>query len=145
MNDKEKKYLLLLRVLLISAAVAWGVSLAGLVVPWSMVEKELAGMGATLPMDDIMVQYWLKMAAAVYTLMGCFFIIVAVWPLKYRQVIKLIGLMHVVLSVVFLLNGLILGVDGIPLYVDVSFCLFVGVGILVLSRSLRDMTKQEII
>ena len=136
MDDKEKKYLMLLRVFLIGAAIAWGVSLAGLVFPWAVVEKELAGMGATVPMDDVMVQYWLKMAAAVYTLMGCFFVMVAIWPMKYRPVIKLIGLLHVILGVVFLVNGLILDVDAIPLYVDVSFCLCIGVGILSISRRL---------
>jgi hypothetical protein len=136
MADKEKKYLMLLRVFLVSAAIAWGVSLAGLVLPWAMVEKELGGYGATLPMDDVMVQYWLKMAAAVYTLMGCFFIMVAIWPIKYRPVIKLIGLLHVILGVVFLINGLMLDVDAIPLYVDVSFCFCIGVGILSISRKL---------
>lgn len=135
MSDKDKKNLTLLRLFLIAAAIAWGVSLAGLVFPWAMVEKELAGMGATVPMDDVMVQYWLKMAAAVYTLMGCFFVIVAIRPTKYRPVIKLIGLLHVILGIVFLVNGLMLGLDAIPLYVDVSFCLCIGVGILAINNN----------
>ena len=77
MEDKEKQYLLLLRVLLVSAAVAWGVSVFGLILPWSMVEKELGNYGAQLPIDDPMIIYWLKMAATVYTLMGCFFVMVS--------------------------------------------------------------------
>ena len=91
MADKDKQYLLLLRVFLIGAAIAWGVSLAGLVLPWSMVEKELGGLGAVLPIDDVMVIYWLKMAAMVYTLMGCLFVIVAIRPSKYRPLVGLIG------------------------------------------------------
>lgn len=143
MDDKDKKNLTLLRLFLIAAAIAWGVSLAGLVFPWTMVEKELAGMGATVPMDDVMVQYWLKMAAAVYTLMACFFVIVAIWPVKYRPVIKLIGLLHVILGIVFLVNGLMLGVEAIPLYVDVGFCFCIGVGVLLLSRKLAANWRKE--
>ena len=136
--DKEKQYLLLLRVFLIGAAIAWGVSLAGLVLPWSMVEKELGGLGAGLPIDDVMMIYWLKMAAAVYTLMGCLFVIVAIRPIKYRPLVGLIGYMHLILGAVFLINGLILGVEAIPLYVDVAFCFCIGLGVLGVNHKLKD-------
>ncbi len=136
MSDVEKKYLVLLRILLVSAGFAWGISLAGLVLPWGIVEKELQGLGAGA-LDDVMVKYWLKMAAAVYTLMGCFYVVVAMRPMKYRVVIGFIGWGHAVLGVVFLVNGLKLGVDAIPLYVDVAFCLCVGVGILAVNGKLR--------
>ncbi len=66
MNETEKKYLLLLRVFLLSAAIAWACSVLGLILPWAVVDKELQGLGAEA-IDDVMVQYWLKMAAAVYT------------------------------------------------------------------------------
>ena len=136
MNNDKKKCLLLLRLFLLSSAVAWGVSVAGLVFPWSVVEKELVGLGAE-PGIDVMVQYWLKMAAAVYTLMGCFFVMVAVWPMKYRAVIGPIGVLHVILGTVFLINGLVLGIDVIPLYVDVGFCYCIGVGIVTANSKLR--------
>lgn len=135
MSDVEKNYLVLLRVLLVSAGFAWGISLAGLVLPWGLVEKELQGLGAGA-LDDFMVQYWLKMAAAVYTLAGCFYVIVAMQPMKYRVVIGFIGWAHAVLGVVFLVNGLMLGVDAIPLYVDVAFCFCVGVGIVAINGKL---------
>ena len=121
------------------AAIAWGVSVAGLVLPWSMVEKELGGLGAGLPIGDVMVIYWLKMAAAVYTLMGCFFVIVAIWPFKYRPIVGLIGYMHLILGAVFLINGLMLGVEAIPLYADVGFCFCVGAGILGANRKVSEM------
>ena len=37
MSDVEKKYLFLLRVFLLGAGIAWGVSVLGLVLPWSVV------------------------------------------------------------------------------------------------------------
>ena len=137
MEDK-KKYLFLLRVLLFSAAAAWGVSVLGLVLPWSMIAEELRGLDAQLGGEDVMVQYWLKMAAAVYTLMGCFFVMVGIRPKKYYAVIKLIGYLHLVLGAVFLVNGLMLGVGAIPLYVDVGFCFCVGAGIIVISSKIKD-------
>ncbi|MCD6392401.1 MAG: hypothetical protein J7M40_02730 [Planctomycetes bacterium] len=136
MNEIEKKYLLLLRVFLLSAAVAWGCSVLGLVLPWAMVDKELQGLGAG-PIDDVMVQYWLKMAAAVYTLGGCFFVMVAIWPIKYRAVIGFVGCLHMILGAVLLGNGLVLGIEAIPLYVDVGFCFCVGLGIFAANRKLR--------
>ena len=140
MNEMEKKYLLLLRVFLFSAAVAWGCSLLGLVLPWAMVDKELQGLGAGA-IDDVMVQYWLKMAAAVYTLGGCFFVMVAIRPIKYRPVIALVGYLHIILGAVLLGNGLVLGIEAIPLYVDVGFCFCVGLGILAANRKLREYFK----
>ena len=138
MKQDDKKYLLFLRLFLLSAAVAWGVSVAGLVLPWSVVEKELIGIGAE-PGIDVMVQYWLKMAAAVYTLMGCFFVMVAIWPMKYRAVIGPTGMLHVILGTVFLINGSMLGIEAIPLYVDVGFCYCIGIGIVVANSKLRKI------
>ena len=136
MNKIEKRYLLLLRLFLLSAAMAWGVSVLGLVLPWSVVERELSELGAKSGID-IMVQYWLKMAAGVYTLMGCFFVMVAIRPIKYRSVIGPIGFAHILLGTVFMVNGLVLGIGAIPLYADVGFCFFVGLGIVVANKKLQ--------
>lgn len=86
MNQKERQYILLLRVFLFSAALAWGVSVLGLILPWAIVANELRGLGTKLNESDIMVQYWLKMAAVVYTLVGCFYVPVGIKPFAYRNV-----------------------------------------------------------
>ena len=142
MNEKDKTYLLLLRLFLFSAALAWGVSVLGLVLPWPVVAEQLRGLGAQLNGPDIMVQYWLKMAAAVYTLMGCFFAAMAIRPLRYRSVIRPIGLMHLVLAVVLLIHGWMLGVGAIPLYVDVGFCFCIGLGIWLTCGKLSKSGKK---
>lgn len=141
MNEKDRTYVLLLRVFLLSAALAWGVSVLGLILPWPVVVDQLRGLGAQLNEPDIMVRYWLKMAAAVYTLMGCFFAVVAIRPLRYRAIIRPIGLLHLVLAVVLLINGWMLGVGAIPLYVDVGFCLCIGLGILTACSKLSKSRK----
>ena len=143
MRGQEKKYLFLLRLLLFSAAAAWGVSVLGLVLPWSMVAEELRGLGAELGDQDVMVAYWLKMAASVYTLMGCFFLMVGIRPLKYYAVLKTISYVHMVLGAMFLVNGLMLGVDAIPLYIDVGFCFCVGLGIFVISGKMKDCISRD--
>ena len=142
MNKIEKKYLLLLRIFLLSAAVAWGVSVLGLVLPWSVVERELCELGAQSSID-IIVQYWLKMAAFVYTLMACFFVMTAIRPIKYLPVIGLIGIGHILLGIVVMINGLILGIEAVPLYVDVGFCFFVGLGIVVTNNKLQEYSVSE--
>lgn len=142
MNKMEKQYLFLLRVFLLSAAVAWGVSVLGLILPWSVVQKELIELGAESS-NDIMMQYWLKMAAAMYTLMGCFYIMVAIRPLKYRSVIALIGILHLLLGTVFLINGLMIGIEPIPLYVDVGFCFCIGLGIIAAKTKLRKYFMSD--
>ena len=53
------------------------------------------------------------------------------------MVIGFIGWAHAVLGVVFLVNGMLLGVEAIPLYVDVAFCLCVGAGILAINGKLQ--------
>ncbi|HRT51558.1 MAG TPA: hypothetical protein P5279_13780 [Anaerohalosphaeraceae bacterium] len=140
MNAENKRYIILLRLLLISAGVAWGVSVAGLVFPWSTVDRQLQDLGAR-PIDDPMIQYWLKMAAAVYTLIGGFYLVVALRPAKYRAVIPLIGPLHLVLAAILLANGLTLRIDPIPLCVDVGFCLCVGAGLIAVNRKLRSVLK----
>ena len=89
------------------------------------------------PGNDIMVQYWLKMAATVYTLMGCFFVMAAIRPIKYQSVIGPIGIFHMLLGVVLLINGLMVGIEAIPLYVDVGFCFCIGLGIVAANGKLR--------
>jgi hypothetical protein len=137
MDNHDKKHLLLLRVFLISAALASGCSVLGLVLPWHIVDKQLTGYGAQ-PIDDPMVIYWLKMAAAVYTLLGCFFLLVAVRPAKYHITIAPIAYFHLILAPVLLINGLILGIHPIPLYIDAALCLCVGLGIFATNRKLKQ-------
>lgn len=135
MTDDDKKCLMLLRLFLVGAGIAWGVSVFGLVLPWEIVNGELVKLGAE-SIDDSMVIYWLKMAAAAYTLIGCFFVAVAIWPAKFRTVIGPIGWMHTILGAILLVNGLLLGIGAIPLYVDSIFCICVGVGILIINCKL---------
>lgn len=144
MNEKDKTYLVLLRVFLFSAAMAWGVSVLGLVLPWRVVAGQLRGLGAQLNEPDIMVQYWLKMAATVYTLAGCFFAWVGIRPIQYRAVIRPIALLHLILGAVLLINGWKLGVGAIPLYVDVGFCFCIGLGIWATYSKLSAYWKQGI-
>ena len=143
MNDTDKKHLLILRFFLIAAALAWGCSVLGLVVSWPIVEKQLTEYSAVFAEGDIMIPYWLRMAAAVYTLAGCFYVIIAVKPVRYRAVIGPIGYMHLALTAILLTNGLILGVDAIPLYVDTGFCLCTGLGITATNIKLQKYFKTS--
>ena len=61
---------------------------------------------------------------------------------KYYAVIKLIGYLHLILGAVFLVNGLMLGIGAIPLYIDVGFCFCVGAGIIVISGRIKDEYYQ---
>ncbi|HVU07596.1 MAG TPA: hypothetical protein VHG89_03535 [Verrucomicrobiae bacterium] len=58
----------LLRLFLGFTALGWGVSSVGVFVSWSEAETLLRGLGAKPITYDQMLDYWLRMASGVFTL-----------------------------------------------------------------------------
>ncbi|HEX7859936.1 MAG TPA: hypothetical protein VF773_06410 [Verrucomicrobiae bacterium] len=63
-------HLRLLRLFLGFAAVAWGVSIGGVFMSWSAAAGALQGLGAQPIAYDRMLDYWLRMAAGAFALLG---------------------------------------------------------------------------
>ena len=85
----------LLRLFLGFAAFAWGVSVVGVFVSWSEASNLLQGLGAKPIAYDPMLDYWLRMAAGAFTLVGCWYLVLMIWPRKFHAAIPWFGVLMI--------------------------------------------------
>ncbi|MEN6336832.1 MAG: hypothetical protein ABFE01_21455 [Phycisphaerales bacterium] len=119
----------LLRAFLLTAGFGWAISVYGVFAPWPAAAAQLQGLGAGAIPDDPMLDYWLRMAAGAFTGIGLFFFALAWNPTRFAAVIPLAGLFLIAEGLILLVHGLRLGLEPLPFYVDVGFCLATGEGI----------------
>jgi len=127
----------LLRILLGFAGLVWLVSIFGVFTKWGIVETALQGMGAQPIGYDRMLDYWLRMTLGAFTLIGCWFLALAIWPIKFRAAIPWFGVFMVLEGIILFVHGLRLGLPPFPFYADCGACLLLGAGIIALSKSAR--------
>jgi hypothetical protein len=132
---KSSRQFFWLRVALLFSALVWGVSAYGVFARWENVVTALKGLGAgTLP-DDPMLDYWLRMAAGAFTLVGTGYLLVALQPRKYAVMLPWFGWIMIGEGIVLLSHGLRLGLGPLPFAGDVSACFGGGLGILLTRRA----------
>ena len=124
----------LLRLFLGFAAFAWGISVVGVFASWPQVNGIAQGMGAKPIAYDPMLDYWLRMAAGAFALIGGWYLVLMLWPQKFHAAIPWFGALMLVEGVILLVHGLRLSLPPFPFYGDVSACFLGGAGILFLSR-----------
>ena len=124
----------LLRAFLGFSAIAWGISAFGVFLSWPTAVNVLQGLGAQPIAYDRMLDYWLRMAAGAFTLVGGLYLLLMLRPEKYWAVIPWFGWLMVLEGVILLVHGLRLGLPAFPFYGDVAACFFGGGGILWFSR-----------
>jgi len=129
----------ILRLLLFASALAWAVSIVGVILPWRFAIIGLNELGAENIPSDPMLHYWFRMTAGAFTGTGVFFFIVALFPRKYSNVIGIIAVLLFLEGLILLFYGLKLHLPATPFYADTSFCLLAGSGI----WCLRKEAKQE--
>jgi hypothetical protein len=127
----------LLRLFLGFSALSWGASAVGVFVSWQQAEKFLEGLGAKPIAYDPMLDYWLRMAAGAFALIGVWYLLLTLQPQKFSAAIPWFGRLMLVEGLILLVHGLRLSLPPFPFYGDVSACLIAGSGILFCSRSLR--------
>lgn len=111
-------------------ALGWGVAILGVLLPWTRMEPLLVNMGMqTLPVDP-QIQYWLRMAAGGWTVIGFLFVMAALYPKRYANLIMLLALGTLFEGVVLLAHGLMLARPPFPFWGDIAFCFAVGAGLL---------------
>lgn len=135
-------HLRLLRLFLGFAGFAWGISVVGVFADWSAAEQMLQGLGAHPIAYDRMLDYWLRMAAGAFALVGGWYLVLMIWPHKFQAAIPWFGGLMLVEGVILLVHGLRLSLPPFPFYGDVSACLIGGGAILYLSRYVQ--TQKEI-
>jgi hypothetical protein len=125
----------LLRLVLFFCAFVWGVSAFGVFLNWEPAAAALQGLGAKPIAYDPMLDYWLRMAAGGFALVGTGYLLLALFPRKFATMLPWFGWLMLGEGLVLLVHGLRLGLGAFPFYGDVSACLAGGAGILLLRRS----------
>ena len=129
------------RILLAAGAIGWGISILGVLLPWSWMLPMLQSMGATCDFADKHVQYWLRMACGGWSIIGFLFLVALLKPGKYGVLAPLLAWCSIFEGVVLLTHGVLLGLPMFPFAGDVLFCLVVGIGLLCTSRKLKVLDE----
>src|ERR1043166_8452437 len=130
----------MLRLFLVFSALGWVVCVIGVFLSLSSLTKLLHGLGGPIVSYDPMLDYWLRMTARAYPLIGLLYLLLALRPAKYRAVIPWFGWLMVVEGFVLLVHGIRLALPPFPFYADVTGGFFGGGGILWFAR--RAECKQ---
>ena len=120
----------LLRFFLVFSALGWVVCVVGVFLSWSSFIELLHSLGGPTVAYDRMLDYWLRMTACAYTLIGLLYLLLALQPAKYRVVIPWFGWVMVIEGVVLLHQGIRLALPPFPFYADVAVSFIGGGGIL---------------
>ena len=118
------------RIFLLTGALGWGISILGVLLPWSVMDVILQNMGATAPVTDLQIQYWFRMATGAWSIIGFLYLMVLLKPQKYNNLIPLLVYGTLLEGIVLLIHGLYLNLPLFPFVGDVGFCLLVGGGLL---------------
>ena len=118
------------RIFLLAGALGWGISILGVLLPWSVMNIVLQNMGAASPVTDLQIQYWFRMATGAWSIIGFLYLMVLLKPQKYNNLIPLLGWGTLFEGIMLLLHGLYLNLPIFPFVGDVGFCLVVGGGLL---------------
>src|SRR5687768_16708427 len=113
----------LLRLFLGFAACVWGVSVVGVFLSWPAAAQALAGLGAKSMVYDPMLDYWLRMAAGAFALLGGWYLVLMIWPRKFHAAIPWFGAFMLAEGVILLVHGMRLGLPPFPFYGDTAACL----------------------
>ena len=126
------------RIFLLAGALGWGVSILGVLLPWSVMDIVLQNMGTAAPVTDVQVQYWFRMATGAWSIIGFLYLIVLLKPQKYNNLIPLLAWGTVFEGIVLLIHGLYLNLPLFPFAGDVGFCLIVGGGLLLCRKEKKQ-------
>ncbi len=119
-----------LRIFLGFCAIAWGASVFGVFLSWPMAEEALRGLGAQPIFYDRMLDYWLRMAAGAFTLVGGLYLLLALQPAKFLAVIPWFGALMLIEGLILLVHGIRLALPPLPFYADTAACFVGGSGVL---------------
>lgn len=122
------------QIFLLAGALGWGISILGVLLPWSVMDVILQNMGATAPVADLQIQYWFRMATGAWSIIGFLYLMVLLKPQKYNNLIPLLGWGSLFEGIVLLIHGLYLNLPLFPFVGDVGFCLVVGGGLLLTNK-----------
>jgi hypothetical protein len=126
-----------LRAMLILVALSGLHCIVFLFIPWEWtlaVVKWLEIKGVPEECSPI-IEYWMLMMAALCVIIGYLYLIAALNPQKYRNILPILGWALVFIGLAAGYHGFRLGLPPWPFYADLGICAVCGPGIVWLSRS----------
>ncbi len=134
------------KLILLVAAFGWGISILCLLLPWSWAVVALHGLGAEAIPDDPMLNYWMRMATGSFSIIGTLFAAILIAPKKYAVLIPLMAYLSIAEGIILLISGLALGLPSFPFWGDTTFCLGVGIGLLIVyPRAMKEESQKDIV
>ena len=112
----------------------WGVSIFGVFLSWNVAAQALQELGAGAIAYDKMLDYWLRMAAGAFSLIGCWYFVLMLRPKRFAASIPWFGGLMLVEGAILLAHGVRLSLPPFPFYADAAACLLGGAGILYFSK-----------
>ncbi len=132
-----KIYQNILKVVLLSAAIGWGISAVGIFLPWSVARNQLYSLGCDIP-NDPMLNYWFRMTACGFTFIACQFVYMAINLQNKIKLICFAGYFQVFLGIILFGYGIMLDLFFIPYLIDSCFCLFVGLALIISCYKMKE-------
>ena len=131
--------LTLLRLFLLGAGGGWAATVIGVFLPWELAVDHLQTFGGAGPIpNDPMLEYWMRMAAGAFFIIGCLFLICAWKPYEYANVIPILGALNLGEGLLLLGFGSYLQLTWFPFGVDVAIGIVPGIGILYFYSVLKE-------
>lgn len=129
----------ILRILLLGAGLGWGLTIVGAFLPWELATEHLEKFGGSgkIP-NDVMLNYWMRMASGAFGFVGVFFLLAAWRPYEYRNIVPILGYGSLVEAAILLFYGIRFDLPIFPFGPDVAIALIPGVGILLLKTELSE-------
>ena len=130
-----------LKVCLWIVGLACVLSVCGLVMPISLMDRLASAFGAAPLPDSAAFEYLVRAMSATFVGIGVFYIILALRPEAYGPMVPFSGVAGVFVGVVCGITGLAVGVPSMWYLGDASSCIVLGVLILVFwGRARRGMS-----
>jgi hypothetical protein len=131
-----------LRFFLGAAALGWIVCFYGVFASWPALLGGLEGFGAHPIAYDPMLEYWFRMFAGAFGLIGVWYTMLMIWPRKFAVAIPWFGIIMLVEGIILLVHGVRLSLPPFPFYGDTAACFVIGGGIVYLAPAARAENKE---
>jgi hypothetical protein len=128
-----------LRLLLLGAGLGWGLTIVGAFLPWDWATEHLEKFGGSgeIP-NDVMLNYWMRMASGAFGIVGAFFLLAAWKPFLYKEIIPILAYGSILEGAILLFYGLKFELPIFPFGPDVAIALIPGIGVMLLRGELKN-------
>lgn len=129
----------ILRLLLLGAGLGWGLTIVGAFLPWEWATEHLEKFGGSgeIP-NDVMLNYWMRMASGAFGFVGVFFLLAAWKPFEYKNIIPVLAYGSLAEAAILLFYGIKFSLPIFPFGPDVMIALIPGIGILICKSSVSE-------